>query len=148
MRVAFLLGSGTSVDAGVPSTSDLTHTVLSGDGYVRHSDGTYLNGAPAYGEERDPHVPHLASFLRWLACHVSRYYKDMGGRAPNYEDLYYVIEQICLEETGDLDNPLVLKGQRDIRLKLCDCAAQISPHLTSNPQMSTAAFEVLNYMTR
>jgi hypothetical protein len=146
-RVAFLIGSGASLDAGSPSTTDLTHVVLSGDGYMRHSDGTYLKGPPLYGEESDSHVPHLASFLRWLACHLSRYYEATVGRPPNYEDLYYVVEQILAEEVGELENVLVLEGQRGIRPRLCDCAERILPSTSSPSRMNAAALEILNYIT-
>lgn len=147
IRVAFLFGSGASIGAGAPNTADLTHAVLSGDGYARHSDGTYLKGRPLYGEKCDSHVPHLASFLRWLASHLSHYYEGTAGRAPTYEDLYYVTEQIYAEEAGDLDNPLVVEGQRDIHHSLSECAERISPCSRSGARVNVATSEILNYIT-
>jgi hypothetical protein len=41
MRVAFLLGSGISVDADMPDAKKISAQVFSGKGVVRHSDATY-----------------------------------------------------------------------------------------------------------
>ncbi len=147
VRVAFLFGSGASIGAGAPSTADLTRAVLSGEGYTRHSDGTYYKGRPLYGQKSDSHVPRLICFLRWLASHLSRYYDGTVGRAPTYEDLYYVIEQIHAEESGDLDNPLVVEGQRDIRRELAECADRISSRSSSGVHVNVATSEILSYIT-
>lgn len=148
MRVAFLLGSGASRPAGIPSTEDLTRAILAGDGYARYTDGSYFGGQPLYAHlgEPDSHVPHISRFLRWLTCHVSPYYERSLGRTPTYEDLYYLVEQIYAEEVGDLDNPLVLDAQRDIRPRLCDCAERVSPTSPSGPHTSVIALETLNYI--
>jgi len=129
MNVAFLLGSGASRPAGLPTTDDLTETILSGDGYARHSDGSYFKGQALYAHngEPDSHVPEISRFLRWLTCHASPYYDRALGRMANYENLYYLVGQIYDEEVGNLDNLLVFDAQRDIRLKLCECAEHIAP---------------------
>jgi hypothetical protein len=55
MRVAFLLGSGISVDAAMPSVAAISEQVFSGAGVVRHSDATYYiagEAAPNYNYYR------------------------------------------------------------------------------------------------
>lgn len=47
-KIAFLLGSGISLRAGMPSTSDITEQVLSGEGVTFHSDGTYYFRSPLW----------------------------------------------------------------------------------------------------
>jgi hypothetical protein len=85
----------------------------SGDGYARHSDGSYLKGQLLYTHigEPDPHVPEISRFLRWLACYVSPYYDRALRRTANNEDLYYLVGEIYDEEAGNLDNPLVFDAQ-------------------------------------
>jgi hypothetical protein len=59
VRVAFLLGSGISIPAGMPSTREITDQVLSGEGVMRQTDGNYYFGRPQYDhiEEPDEYVP-------------------------------------------------------------------------------------------
>jgi len=147
MNVAFLLGSGASRPAGLPTTDDLTETILSGDGYARHPDGSYFKGQALYAHngEPDSHVPEISRFLRWLTCHASPYYDRALGRMANYENLYYLVGQIYDEEVGNLDNLLVFDAQRDIRLKLCECAEHIAP-MRRSLSISYVTSEILNYM--
>lgn len=148
MKLAFLLGSGVSCPAGVPTTAGLTQAVLGGAGYARHTDGSYFKGQALYEHlgEPDSHVPHISSFLRWLMCYVSPYYDRSLGRRANYEDLYYLVGQIHDEEVGDLDNPLVFDAQRDIRPRLCECAECISRTSHSSLNISLVTLEILNYI--
>jgi hypothetical protein len=149
MNVAFLLGSGASCPAGMPTTADLTKAILTGDGYARHTDGSYFKGEPLYAhiEEPDTHVPHISRFLRSLECHVSTYYNRTLGRTPNYEDLYYLVHQVYEEEVGDLDNPFVFDVQREMRPQLCQCAERIRHTAHSGPDISILAHDILNYIT-
>ncbi|MGH8469576.1 MAG: SIR2 family protein [Gammaproteobacteria bacterium] len=146
MRIAFLLGSGASRPT-LPDTADLTDKIQKGDGYA-HSDGTYFKGQPlyAYLQIPDTHVPYICSFLRWLNCHVSRYYEHDLGRTANYEDLYYLVEQIHDEEAGELDNPFVAEAQRDIRPRLCECAERVAAATGSTSSIRLMAEEILNYI--
>lgn len=148
MNVAFLLGSGASCPAGMPTTANLTQTILAGDGYARHSDGSYFKGPALYAHFGDPdlYVPHISRFLRWLACTVSPYYERRLGRSVSYEDLYYVIGQIHDEEVGNLDNPLVFDTQHDIRPKLCECRDRIGRGIHSSPKINVVTLEILNYI--
>ncbi len=70
MPIAYLLGAGVSLAGGLPSTADLTTTVLEGEGATRHSDCTYYlrsdpeSTPPIWGRRlrrRDPRpdLPHV-----------------------------------------------------------------------------------------
>lgn len=109
MRIAFLLGSGASIPAGMPSTQTITERILSGEGIMRHTDGTYYFGKPLYAHEGipDEHVPRVTKFLNRLKAEIDDYYAYQPERFANYEDLYYVAGQIHDSELKEYDNPVV-----------------------------------------
>ena len=76
-RTAFLLGSGVSRPAGLPSVEKLTATILCGD-----------------------------TLLRYLSTRFDSYYQQTFGRGMNYEDLFYVASQLRDELTGEANNPI------------------------------------------
>ncbi len=107
MKAAILLGAGSSLPAGYPSTRCLTNRVLCGKGVKRQSKGTYskkdatllncmvrrihseVEGYFSYWNER------LADFSAWK------------GRLANYEDLFYLARQASDEVLGNMENPAV-----------------------------------------
>ena len=107
MKTAILLGAGSSLPAGYPSTRCLTNRVLCGKGVKRQSKGTYskkdatllncmvrrihseVEGYFSYWNER------LADFSAWK------------GRLANYEDLFYLARQASDEVMGQMENPAV-----------------------------------------
>lgn len=95
MKVTFLFGSGLSVPAGVPTMKNITERILSGEGVVEKSVEPVLNSAPKT----------TLNLLRWLEIQVKRRYSDEPPRHVNYEDLYFLANQIDSDLTGDYDNP-------------------------------------------
>jgi hypothetical protein len=124
IRLAFLLGSGISIPAGMQSTQEITKRVLSGEGIMRHTDGAYYFGPPLYAHVGipDEYVPRVVKFLNRLKVETDLYYSYQIERFTNYEDLYYVAGQIHDSELRDYDNPAVQpfidKILPDIRLLL------------------------------
>jgi hypothetical protein len=88
-RIAFLLGAGTSIPAGLPTTSQMTSRVLSGHDIIHHTDGTYYLEEPdADGMTiLDAHVQRVTLLLRRLQLEIERYYLYDFGVLTNYEDL-------------------------------------------------------------
>lgn len=105
-RIAFLLGSGTSIPAGMPSTQTITERILSGEGVMRHTDGNYYFDKPLYGIP-DEYVPRVVVFLNRLKIEIDLYYLYETGHFTNYEDLYYVASQIHDSESKEYDNPVI-----------------------------------------
>ncbi|MFW6162118.1 MAG: hypothetical protein ACODAJ_05070, partial [Planctomycetota bacterium] len=106
-RIAFLLGSGISVPADMPSTADITQRVLSGKEIVRLRSGQYCFGPPRQPESVFPekHVPRVLFVVRWLKEQIDAHYAGVPGRQTNYEDLYYLADQIY--QSLDFDNPAI-----------------------------------------
>ena len=113
MKTAILLGAGSSLPAGFPSTRCLTHRVLTGAGVERHSDGTYClieSEAPTGGAVR------LANGVaRRLHAEAERYFSAHGERPANYEDLFYLAKQASDEELGEMENPAIRSYVDELR---------------------------------
>ena len=115
MKSAFLLGAGSSVAAGFPSTNDLTEHVLSGRGVWRHTDGAfYIDGSGPPDEA----TQFATCMLRHLYEEAERYYSAYGGRHTNYEDLYYLAKQAVDEETGEMENPAIHSFVSGLKTKI------------------------------
>jgi len=105
MRLAFLLGSGISIPAGMPSTGQITDLVRSGDGVVRQANGSYCFGGPDYLADSMKPVLALVSIL---FGEIRDYYTDRRSHPVNYENCCYVVAQLCDTESYEFDNPAVL----------------------------------------
>ena len=104
MNTAILLGAGSSLAAGFPSTNDLTDLILSGNGVTRGSDSSYYinDDGPPYEEKR------LANcMVRRLHAEAERYYSAYAERHTNYEDLFYLAHQASDDLSGEMENPAV-----------------------------------------
>ena len=116
MKTAILLGAGSSLPAGYPSTLKLTDLVLSGDSVLRISDGTYQltgQGKP------EAIVTRLAIYAaRRLFAEAERYFSALGGRPAHYEDLFYLAKQASDEELGEMENPAIRQFASQLRADL------------------------------
>ena len=102
MKTAILLGAGSSLPAGYPSTQCLTKLVLSGKGVKSHDDGT---------------AQRVNCMVRRIHSEVERYFSywnerlanfsALKGRLANYEDLFYLARQVYDEVMGEMENPAV-----------------------------------------
>jgi hypothetical protein len=91
-RVVFLLGSGISVPAGMPTVRDITEQVVAGTGVWRHTNGTYvLDGAnPNYELYRSP-VDELLGVVGELR---RRARAADPIPEPTYEDIALLAQQV------------------------------------------------------
>lgn len=107
-RVAFLLGAGTSIPAGMPSTQGITERVLSGQGFDRFSDSTYQIGSQwvDIADLRNQYVPRVVKFLSRCKKEIDSYFLSYGDRTTNYEDLYFYVSQIHGDRVLK-DNPTI-----------------------------------------
>ena len=119
MTFAMLLGAGSSLPAGYPSTEEITPCVLSGEGVWRHTDSHHYvspNGSPPSSEWGDGmHRRAAISTARRLHAEAEGDFSVHGGRRPNYEDLFYLADQAYAQEAGEMENPAV--GEFAIKLK-------------------------------
>src|ERR1035437_6733975 len=104
--VVFLFGSGISHKANLPLAGDITPFVLSGAGVFKHTDGRYLFGTPPLLDidRTDDFLRRILLFLQLIKAEADMYY--FLDKQVNYEDLYFIANQVfgCL--SWDEDNPV------------------------------------------
>lgn len=100
-RLCFLLGAGVSLSAGFPPTDTITDRVCGREGRILNVGGTYRwSPTPAEGHPRgsvpDPgqRVIEIVADMLWR-----------GKQSPNYEDLYYAVNELHEHLTYNYDNP-------------------------------------------
>jgi hypothetical protein len=105
MRVVFLLGSGTSLDAGMPTVDALTKQVVSGDGAFLHTANVFLINAdnPNYELLRPGVLPVLKLIEDLRALSV-----DYFGREPNYEEISQLARQVDDALSGEYESAAVM----------------------------------------
>ena len=111
-QIAILLGAGSSLPAGFPSTQSLTDKVLSGDGVRRHTDSNYYIGQ---NQPVDEITIAASCVIRRIYSEAERYYAVHAERRPNYEDVLYLLSQVEAEETGEAENPAIRAFATELR---------------------------------
>jgi hypothetical protein len=105
--VVFLFGAGISRGAQLPLAGDITPVVLCGTGVSRHTNGRYHFGPRPTPEidSTDNFLRRVLLFLQLIKTEADIYY--FLDRPVNYEDLYFIANQVfgCL--SYDEDNPVV-----------------------------------------
>ena len=153
MKAAILLGAGSSLPAGFPSTPCLTDLVLSGNCVERHSNGSYqltASAAPMTGAVRLTNC-----MVRRLHAEAERYFSAWGDGPANYETLFYLAIQALDEELGEMENPAIrsfVNGLKADMLPLIDAAnvtnddpeGPYEPHIPNNFQ--SLLLETRNYI--
>jgi len=103
----FLLGSGISIDAGMPDVTKITEQVVSGDGAMLHTNQHFVIDAdhPSYECRRSQAEPVL-ELIQDIRCLATQYFKR--ERDPNYEEISQVVREIGDSLSGEYPSPAVL----------------------------------------
>ena len=137
MKTAILLGAGSSLPAGYPSTRCLTNLVLSGNGFKRQGDCTYSREGAALHCSID----RLANcMVRRLHAEAEHYFSARNERPANYEDLFYLAKQVHDEAMGQMENPAVYPFITKLRAEMsplveAENAENEDPNKTSYPNI-------------
>ncbi len=114
-NIGFLLGSGASLSAGMPTMGHITERILHGTGLYRYSDGTYHIGQvpDIVRRETEEYLEPVRRFLMLLKRHAERYY-SATERSVNYEDLHFLARQTNETLVFEYENPAVLPFIEDL----------------------------------
>lgn len=144
MRMAFLLGSGASIRAGMPSTSEITQEVLKGDGIRVSPDGHYFLGRPT-DPGPDPleraQIEASVKLTNLLHTRVSGYYQCRQTHPTNYESLAYVLTQVRDTISGEFDNPAV-----QALVKSLEEDSEVQALLTGGKELSDILGKAASYV--
>ncbi len=147
-KVSFLLGSGVSIPAKMPSVSYITDKVLSGPGVMRHTNENYYFGPSLYAHVGfpDEYIYRVVTFLQRLSIEIKEYYTSSPERVVNYEDLFYVAAQIHDSEVGEYDNPIVQAFVDKILPDITPLLAAQECEIRKQWQLHELAQEATNYI--
>ena len=143
MRLCFLLGSGISQPAKLPSVEKITQQVLSPREFFRCSSGFYRRASvaeqsPEFVQFQMPEMERIELLLRWLKGHAEIRYAADAPRLVNYEDLAYLAAQIHGDAFDEYENPAI--GP------LVCCALNSLPDLCTIRKLGELAGEVVNFI--
>ena len=149
MNICFLLGSGISNPAELPSVQDITTQVLSPKDYFRDSDEVYRKitsenqRSPILVKMQMPEMERIEQLLRWLKAQAELRYARDPARSVNYEDLAYLAAQLRDDLGDEYENPAL--GP------LICCAMNTLPGLCSHggeecTKLGHLAEETVNYI--
>lgn len=111
-RVVFLLGSGASKAAGLPTMPEITRDVTDGLRFQFHTDGRhYLVNPPRQALVNAEHeVQRSVAIIR---C-ASRLVRLQTGASPNYEEVYFLLRQVLDHLLGEFENPALIPLVREM----------------------------------
>jgi len=130
----------------MPSTSDITATVLSGKGVARHTNSLYFLGPPLCGRESDEDVIRAVKLIHLVRDTCEEYYNVQLSRRTNYEDYYYVLSQIYDSELGEFDNPAVQSLVDELRPQIEQILLEESSSGIRPPKYLNLLQEGINYI--
>jgi SIR2-like domain len=105
MGTVFLLGSGISLNAGMPDVGELTKQVVSDEGVILHTSKHFAV------EPDNPNYEHLRSKAEptlELICELRKAAAEYSGREPNYEEIAQVAREVNDALSGEYESPAVL----------------------------------------
>ena len=115
MKTTILLGAGSSIPAGFPSTKDLTDRVLSCKDIYKHTDGLYYNIA---GQPSSQTTQLVKDVVQKLSKEAECYYSDTKRQTTNYEDIFYLAAQVHDDLWGEMENPAVRPFVNNLRSQI------------------------------
>lgn len=134
MDLIIFLGSGVSKPTDLPDVQEITQSVLSGKWHNQKDENFYKGEHPSEYFRQHNLVPHLQSFLRIIKEYCDAYFKARRDNETNYEELYYICQQLEDEEKGEIYNPIIKPFAEIVKNKISDV---IIPHSgTFNSKMS------------
>lgn len=114
----FLLGSGTSIPSGMPSTKDITEQIMSGKNIFRHTDSRYYISETINDYEKSitkEYLPSVLHLLRTLKVLMEEYDKS---EIINYEILFYFARQLHDFESGESVNMAIYPFIKEVKNRI------------------------------
>jgi hypothetical protein len=116
-EILLFLGSGVSYKSGLPNLTDITNSILK-DQWFKHTDELFYRGVhPSPYFHQEDITPKLQEFLNIVKGYSDDYLVKRRGWGTNYEDLFYICQQISDNEKHEFDNPAIFSFIRYIKKK-------------------------------
>lgn len=128
MKLMLILGSGVSYASGLPNVHQITDSILN-DAWHSDTDENFYPGPetnPAF--QRYNWINKIQTFLRLLKKVADGYYALRPRGQANYEDLYYMTEQIKDDKRYEIDNPMIEMSVKEIKEQTRDLCTPFDNH--------------------
>lgn len=121
MDLMLFLGSGVSYPSGLPSVGKITNALLESP-WRFHTSQKYCPGHEHSAAFRDRNwAIRLQPFLKCVKKHAEHCYRKIGTtQKANYEDIYYIVDQIADNESGEIINPAIESFIKEIKIEIKD----------------------------
>ena len=117
-NILLFLGSGVSFPSGLPDTKTITEKILI-EKWHKHTDMNFYEGEHPNEHYRQYDItPKIQKFLIILKEFSDPYFLSRRESETNYEDLFYICQQIEDNEFLEIDNPLIVPFIRKLKFKL------------------------------
>src|SRR2546426_4693275 len=103
MKMLLFLGSGVSLESGMPDVRKITTAILDGPWHSA-SDSNFYPGFAPPNYFPESWVKRHQDFLRLLKKHADEYFQMRRPQDVTYEDLFYLAQQVEDEVRGEIDN--------------------------------------------
>lgn len=117
-NISFLFGSGVSYYSSIPSINEITDLVISGNNITRETDNHYYINKPVNylnDEHNKEYIQNNVILIQQIISTIDTFYSHMDhNHSTNYEDIYFVIRQICDSYQFEYENPAII----DLIIKL------------------------------
>jgi len=101
MKLSFLFGAGVSIKSGIPGIGDITEEILNGNDFGEHTDGNFYQGF-----SKNVYLERIQTWCIWIKQLIDDFYcKKEDNHITNYEDIFYIIDQIKNSESYEFENP-------------------------------------------
>ncbi|MDH5731101.1 MAG: SIR2 family protein [Gammaproteobacteria bacterium] len=145
--VSFLFGSGLSVPAGFPRMTEITSQIMSGENCFRHTDGVYYLNEQKTNQPFYPHaIPAITEFLKEISALGGEFDDQNSSQQANYEEIYYWVAQICDNDIGEYENPIVQVYVNQIKNKIDDMLRSLFKGEVEKWSFSKLVEETANYI--
>jgi SIR2-like domain len=112
MKPLVFLGSGVSRPTGLSDVDTLTAAIFE-DRWVKHGDSNFYPAPTHQSQCRE--TQRCQKFLSRLVKRVAPYYQEQRGSPPNYEDLFFLVEQVQNDELAWDDNASIQPFREEIK---------------------------------
>lgn len=117
-KILLFLGSGVSFPSGLPDTKTITERILN-EKWYEHTDMNFYKGEHPNEHYRKYDItPRIQKFLIILKEFSDPYFLSRRQSETNYEDLFYLCQQIEDNELFEIDNPLIDPFIKQLQFKL------------------------------
>jgi hypothetical protein len=143
-KIGFLLGSGISLFAKLPDTRTITNLVISGNGVIRHTDGCYYNP----GNSAEYYLPSYVDCCVSLIELIKKKFTNLNSRKVdmNYEDIYFIIDQIENSLLGEFENPIADHFLEGIKNEIAQILEEHPSEIINERDSRWLLSEVKNYI--